>query len=94
PSPYLLSLTRFETVTNSRAGHFIAEHYVFTPEQKSYSYYGPLHLLSFNVSHHNDHHDFPYVAWSKLPELRQIALEFYEPLSEHRSWSRVIYDFV
>lgn len=60
---------------------------------ETYLYYGPLNRLTWNVGYHNEHHDFPYIAWTKLPELRRIAAEFYEPLPQINSWCGVIWWF-
>ena len=68
------------------AAHFLAEHYVFTGEVETYSYYGPLNWLTFNVGYHNEHHDFPNIAWTRLPELKRLAPEFYDNLPYHSSW--------
>lgn len=64
-----------------------------TPPE-TYSYYGPLNILTYNVGLHNEHHDFPAIPWTRLPEVYRIAREFYEPLPCHRSWVWVIWAFI
>lgn len=76
------------------AGHFIAEHYVMQEGQETYSYYGPLNWLTFNVGYHNEHHDFPNISGKHLPTLRKIAAEFYDTIPHYHSWSKVIYDYI
>jgi sphingolipid 4-desaturase/C4-monooxygenase len=93
------------------AGHFIAEHYVFsqTPASQkpsnvsgalapapteTYSYYGSLNLLTYNVGLHNEHHDFPAIPWTRLWKLNQIANEFYCDLPCHYSWVGVMLQFI
>jgi sphingolipid delta-4 desaturase len=76
------------------AGHYISEHYVFREGQETYSYYGPLNRIAWNVGYHNEHHDFPYIAGSRLGELRRAAPEFYDTLHQHRSWTATLVDFV
>ncbi|KOS47586.1 hypothetical protein ACN38_g1407 [Penicillium nordicum] len=64
------------------------------PPPETYSYYGPLNILTYNVGLHNEHHDFPAIPWTRLHKLHEIAREFYEPLPCHRSWVWVIYTFI
>ncbi|KAI9437434.1 dihydroceramide delta(4)-desaturase [Lactarius indigo] len=77
------------------AGHFIAEHYVWDNlQQETYSYYGWLNILAYNVGYHNEHHDFPSVPWTRLPALRALAPEFYDVLPSHPSWPMVVINFI
>ncbi|ODN82944.1 hypothetical protein L202_01188 [Cryptococcus amylolentus CBS 6039] len=62
--------------------------------QETTSYYGWLNILCYNVGYHNEHHDFPSVPWTRLPELRAIAHEFYDPLPVHKSWPYVTWKFI
>ena len=46
------------------------------------------------VGYHNEHHDFPSVAWTRLPALRALAPEFYDTIPSHPSWPMVIVNFI
>ncbi|MCV9385242.1 fatty acid desaturase [Reichenbachiella ulvae] len=76
------------------AGHFIAEHYVFVEGQETYSYYGPLNIFALNVGYHNEHHDFPNVPGTRLPDVKKTAPDYYDNLFTHKSWSMVIVKFI
>ncbi|KAF3760648.1 hypothetical protein M406DRAFT_47982 [Cryphonectria parasitica EP155] len=107
PLLYLLLSSFLAGSLHPTAGHFIAEHYVYEtvhpeardpannlPIPETYSYYGPLNAVTYNVGYHNEHHDFPAIAWTRLPKLREIADEFYSPLPRHDSWVLVLWRFV
>ena len=67
---------------------------MFTGDWETYSYYGILNFFCFNVGYHNEHHDFPNIPGSRLPELRKIASEYYDTLPYHESWPMVTYKFI
>lgn len=95
PLIYLIASSFFAGSLHPCAGHFIAEHYLWDGlEQETYSYYGPLNILAYNVGYHNEHHDFPSVPWTRLAELRKMAPEFYDNIPNHPSWPMVIVNFV
>jgi sphingolipid 4-desaturase/C4-monooxygenase len=91
---YLFMSTLFCLGVHPLGARSIQEHYVFEEGQETYSYYGPLNKLSFNMGYHNEHHDFPQVPWSRLPEVRAAAPEFYDHLYHHRSWTRLLFHFI
>jgi sphingolipid delta-4 desaturase len=76
------------------AGHFVAEHYEFTNNIETYSYYGCLNRVNFNVGYHNEHHDFPRIPWSNLPKVKKIAPEFYDKLPHYTSYVAVIWRYI
>ncbi|KZS97231.1 dihydroceramide delta(4)-desaturase [Sistotremastrum niveocremeum HHB9708] len=92
---YLVLSSFFAGSLHPCAGHFIAEHYLWDGlEQETYSYYGPLNVLAYNVGYHNEHHDFPSVPWTRLPALKALAPEFYDVIPSHPSWPMVIFNFI
>ncbi|KAI9618087.1 hypothetical protein KEM48_006874 [Puccinia striiformis f. sp. tritici PST-130] len=94
---YLIMSSFFAGSLHPCAAHFIAEHYVWNDdggEQETWSYYGPLNILAYNVGYHNEHHDFPSIPWTRLPELKAMASEYYDPLPQHSSWPLVIVKFI
>lgn len=91
---YLLLSSLLGLGLHPMSGHFIAEHYIFTPNNETYSYYGILNYLSWNVGYHNEHHDFPKIPGSKLPLVKNIANKYYSDMYQHPSWINVLYYFI
>ncbi|NP_001279205.1 sphingolipid delta(4)-desaturase DES1 [Callorhinchus milii] len=94
PVVYMLAGTILGMGLHPISGHFTAEHYMFLKGHETFSYYGPLNLLTFNVGYHNEHHDFPSVPGSKLPLVKEIAAEYYDKMPQYTSWGKVLYDFI
>ncbi|MEE9373866.1 MAG: fatty acid desaturase [Saprospiraceae bacterium] len=86
---YLVASLFFSVGLHPLGARWIQEHYLVAPPQETYSYYGPLNKLAFNVGYHNEHHDFAFVPWNNLPKVRAIAPEFYNNLVYHKSWTKL-----
>ena len=91
---YLLLSTVFALGLHPLGGRWIQEHYLTEPGQETYSYYGPLNAVCFNMGYHNEHHDFANVPWNNLPRLRKAAPDFYDGLKSYRSWTGVLINFI
>lgn len=94
PILYLTSSFFFSVGLHPLGGRWIQEHNLVDGDQETYSYYGWLNKLAFNVGYHNEHHDFSYVPWNKLPEIKRIAPEFYDNLTYHTSWGKLVWKFL
>jgi sphingolipid 4-desaturase/C4-monooxygenase len=75
-------------------GRWLQEHYTLNPKQETYSYYGPLNILTFNIGYHNEHHDLMQVPWRSLPKLKSLAPEFYESLEQRPSLTKMLINFI
>ncbi|MCG8598017.1 MAG: fatty acid desaturase [Kiloniellales bacterium] len=91
---YLLLSTFFGLGLHPLGGRWIQEHFVTRDGQETYSYYGPLNRVCFNVGYHNEHHDFANVPWNNLPKLKAAAPEYYDSLASYDSWTGVLVRFI
>jgi sphingolipid delta-4 desaturase len=91
---YLFLATFFSIGLHPCGARWIQEHYVYAPGQETYSYYGPLNLVNYQIGHHNEHHDLPVIAWNNLPRLRKMAPEFYDTLYYHTSYTKLLLSFI
>jgi sphingolipid delta-4 desaturase len=91
---YLALSSIFSIGLHPLGARWIQEHYVVHEKQETYSYYGPLNTIAFNVGYHNEHHDLMRVPWSRLPQVRAMAPEFYNHLYYHTSWTKLLLRFL
>lgn len=92
---YLLLSSIFAVGLHPVGARWIQEHYLTVPGgQETFSYYGPLNRVAFNVGYHNEHHDLMRVPWTRLPRVRAAAPELYDTLHHHTSWTRLLLKFV
>jgi sphingolipid 4-desaturase/C4-monooxygenase len=92
---YLILSLFFSIGLHPLGARWIQRHYLVNGgEQETFSYYGWLNAVTFNVGYHNEHHDFPSVPWNRLPQIRAAAPETYDHLSAHMSWTRLLGQFL
>jgi len=91
---FLFLSSIFSVGLHPLGARWIQEHFVVHPGQETFSYYGPLNKLAFNVGYHNEHHDFMRVCWKQLPQIRAMAPEFYNNLYYHTSWTKLLMRFL
>jgi sphingolipid 4-desaturase/C4-monooxygenase len=91
---YLLASCWFSISLHPLGARWIQEHWMVARPQVTYSYYGPLNLVAFNMGYHNEHHDFPNVPWNRLPRVRRIGGPWYDRLVFHASWTGLLWRFI
>lgn len=92
---YMLISFFFSVGLHPLGARWIQEHYLtLDPIQETYSYYGPLNKVAFNVGFHNEHHDFPSIPWNRLPQIKTKAPSFYDTLLSHASWTKLFFTFI
>ncbi len=91
---YLFSSTIFGLGLHPLGARWIAEHFQTKPGQETYSYYGPMNTVMFNVGYHMEHHDFMTVPWNRLPLISKTAPEFYSELKHYTSYPMLLIQFI
>ena len=94
PILYLALSTFIALGPHPLGGRWIAEHFLIDKGQETYSYYGPLNLIMFNIGYHNEHHDFMNIPWINLPKLKKMNPKYYDSLKYHKSYSGIFLKFV
>ncbi len=92
---FLLLSFSFSIGLHPLGARWIQEHYLtYSSQQETYSYYGHLNTVSFNIGFHNEHHDFPSIPWNKLPQLKKAAPKYYDSLLYHKSLTILFFRFL
>jgi sphingolipid delta-4 desaturase len=92
---YLLLSFFFSVGLHPLGARWVQEHYLTHDEQQeTFSYYGILNAVAFNVGYHNEHHDFPSIPWNRLPRIKKTAPGFYNNLASHKSWTVLFFRFL
>ncbi|MAA96716.1 MAG: hypothetical protein CMN87_17665 [Stappia sp.] len=81
----------------SNLGQSLSEHPGDNEETPTRSTYGWVNRLFFNTGYHNEHHTFPNVAWTRLPDLTRAAPDVFSARAEKSYlgywWDHVSHDF-
>ncbi len=91
---YLLLSLFFSIGLHPLGARWIQRHYLVDSLQETHSYYGRMNAFAFNVGYHYEHHDFPSVPWNKLPSIKRTAPTWYNTLSSHSSWTKLLLRFL
>ena len=92
---YLVGSFVFSVGLHPVGARWIQEHYLVHSPQETYSYYGPLNRVAFNVGYHNEHHDFPSIPWNRLARGAQCWRPGGTTRSWHiASWTRLLVRFL
>jgi sphingolipid delta-4 desaturase len=91
---YLFASFWFSVGLHPVGARWIQEHYALAPDQGTFDYYGPLNRLQLNIGYHNEHHDFPDIPWSRLPDVKAMAPDYYDGLHAHYSWTKLLFAFL
>ncbi len=87
---YLGASLIFSIGPHPAGARWIQEHYLtWEHNQETGSYYGPANILALNVGYHNEHHDFPFIPWHRLPKLKALAPEMYDTLQSYDSYTKL-----
>lgn len=81
----------------SNLGQSLAEHQDSEDFDPTRSTYGWINALLFNTGYHNEHHTFPNVPWTRLPQLKAAAPDVFHRTAEYSYfgywWRHVKNDF-
>jgi sphingolipid 4-desaturase/C4-monooxygenase len=91
---YMVASSAMSVGLHPVGARWIAEHYSVDAPQETYSTYGSINTVALNIGYHNEHHDFPNIPWQRLPQIRSEAPEFYDFLTYHTSYLRLLVAFL
>ncbi len=70
------------------------EHFVIAPGHETNNYVSWFSPFECNFGYHAEHHDFPSIAWNRLPKVSKLAAEFYADIPVLRSRIGLMVSFI